>query len=228
MTNNRPQRACLWLRVSTDSKGQDPALQLADLEGVCQQREWQVVKAYEVEESAFGRTPRQQFQAMLEDARKGKFDVLVVWSLDRFSREGEWSVSRIIAALQDWNVRFYSYNEPFLDTTGPFSGFLIPLFAWLARQESIRKGKAVKLGMEKARVRGKFIGRPAVVDKVDAELVVQLRNGGKSWREIAEAHPPVKSASGKRVRPSVGSIRRAYAAETAGSLGQASSKIFQP
>src|SRR5919106_1494133 len=89
------------------------------------------------------------------------------------------------ASLQAWNIRFYSYNEPFLDTTGPFAGFLIPLFAWLARQESIRKGKAVKLGMEKARVRGKVIGRPAVVDKVDAELVVQLRNEGRSWREIA-------------------------------------------
>jgi DNA invertase Pin-like site-specific DNA recombinase len=211
MTKNRPQRACLWLRVSTDSKGQDPELQRADLEGVCQQRGWQVVQIYEVEESAFGRTPRQQFQAMLEDARRGKFDVLVVWSLDRFSREGEWSVSRIMACLQDWNIRFYSYNEPFLDTTGPFSGFLIPLFAWLARQESIRKGKAVKLGMDKARAKGKAIGRPVVVDRVDAGLVVQLRQDGKSWREIAEAHPRVKSASGKRVKPSVGSIRRAYA-----------------
>ncbi|HZA21911.1 MAG TPA: recombinase family protein, partial [Dehalococcoidia bacterium] len=104
MTNNRPQRACLWLRVSTDSKGQDPVLQRADLEGVCQQRGWEIVKVYEVEESAFGRTPRQQFQAMLEDARRGKFDILVVWSLDRFSREGEWSVSRIMACLQDWKV----------------------------------------------------------------------------------------------------------------------------
>jgi DNA invertase Pin-like site-specific DNA recombinase len=177
---------------------------------VCHQRDWQIVKVYEVEESAFGKKPREQFQAMLEDARRGKLDILVVWSLDRFSREGEWSVSRIMAALQDWNVRFYSYNEPFLDTTGPFSGFLIPLFAWLARQESIRKGKAVKLGMDKAQAKGKAIGRPVVVDKVDAELVVRLRDEDKSWREIAEAHPLVKSSSGKRFRPSVGSIRRAF------------------
>jgi DNA invertase Pin-like site-specific DNA recombinase len=147
---------------------------------------------------------------MLEDARRGLFDVLVCWSLDRFSREGEWSVSRIMAALQDWNVRFYSYSEPFLDTTGPFAGFLIPLFAWLARQESIRKGKAVKLGMEKARAKGNPIGRPVVVDKVDTELVVHLRAQGQSWREIAEIHPLVKAASGRRVRPSAGSIRRAF------------------
>lgn len=212
MTNERPQRACLWLRVSTDTKGQDPALQRADLERVCQQRGWEITQVYEVEESAFGKKPREQFQAMLEDARKGKFNVLVAWSMDRFSREGEWSVSRIMAALQDWKVQFYSYNEPFLDTTGPFAGFLIPLFAWLARQESIRKGKAVRLGMEKAKARGKAVGRPSVVDRVDAELVVQLRNEGCSWREIAQAHPPVRACSGRRVRPSTGSIRRAWKA----------------
>ncbi len=215
MTAERPVRACLWLRVSTDSKGQDPELQRADLERVCEQRGWVIIGIYEVQESGFGKTPRQQFQAMLEDARKGLFDVLVVWSLDRFSREGEWSVSRIMASLQDWNVRFYSYNEPFLDTTGPFAGFLIPLFAWLARQESVRKGKAVKLGMEKARNKGKSIGRPMVVGSVDSELVVTLRNAGKSWAQIAEAHPRVKSASGKRIRPSTGSIRRAYASAKA-------------
>ena len=77
MESKRPLRACLWLRVSTDTKGQDPTLQRADLDRVCQQRGWEVIKVYEVEESAFGKTPREQFQAMLEDARKGKFDVLV-------------------------------------------------------------------------------------------------------------------------------------------------------
>jgi len=208
--NERLERACLWLRTSTDAKGQDPGLQRADLDRVCEQRGWEVVKVFEVEESAFGKKPREQFQAMLEEARKGKFDVLVVWSMDRFSREGEWSVSRVMAALQDWNVRFYSYNEPFLDTTGPFAGFLIPLFAWLARQESVKKGNSVRLGMDKARAKGKPIGRPNVVDNVDAEFVAMKRSQGASWNQIAEAHSPVKSASGRKIRPSVGSIRRAY------------------
>ncbi len=199
------------MRVSTDTKGQDLELQRADLLQVCRQRDWQIIQTYEVEESAFGKKPRQQFEAMLEDARKGKFDVLVVWSLDRFSREGGWTVSRIIATLREWGVRFYSFSEEFLDSTGPFSEFMIPLFAWLARQESVRKGNAVRLGMEKARANGKPIGRPVVVDSVDAELVGRLRAEGKSWREIREAHPKVKSSSGKKVRPSVGSIRRAFA-----------------
>jgi hypothetical protein len=64
--------------------------------------------------------------------------------------------------------------------------------------------------MEKARAMGKPIGRPLVVDKVGAEFVLRLRSRGNSWRQIAEAHPPVKSSSGKKVRPSVESIRRAF------------------
>lgn len=209
-SEERPQRACLWLRVSTDSKGQDPALQRADLERVCQQRGWEIVKVYEVEESAFGKKPREHFDAMLEDARRGLFDIVACWSLDRFSREGEWSVSRTMAALQDWKVRFYSYSEEFLDTTGPFAGFLIPLFAWLARQESLRKGRAVRLGMAKARNHGRTIGRPTMVDKVDRELVIHMRRQGASWAQIVDAHPVIRSASGKKVKPSSGSIRRVW------------------
>ena len=83
----------------------------------------------------------------------------------------------------------------------------------MVRQESVRKGKAVRLGMDKAKAKGTPIGRPVVVDQVNADLVVQLKSEGKSWREIDEAHPPVKSASGKRVRPSVGSIRRSFASD---------------
>jgi hypothetical protein len=71
-----------------------------------------------------------------------------------------------------------------------------------------------------AKARGKHVGRPVVVDKVDAELVARLRAQGRSWREIAEAHPPVKSTSGRKVRPNVGSIRRAWEAKVRGCKGE--------
>ena len=184
-------KAALWLRISTNDRGQDPQLQRADLDRVCQQRGWEIVKVYEVEESAFGKKPRDQFHAMLEDARKGRFDVLVAWSMDRFSREGEWSVSRTIATFQDWKIRFYSYNEPFLDTTGEFAGFLIPLFAWMARQESLRKGRAVKLGMAKARALGRRIGRPKVEERRGfserfGAILERLGDGSLSKRKAAQ------------------------------------------
>ena len=62
---------------------------------------------------------------------------------------------------------------------------------------------------------GKPIGRPVVVDMIDADLVLQLRQEGKSWSQVAEAHPRVKSSSGKRIKPSVGSIRRVFERQVA-------------
>jgi DNA invertase Pin-like site-specific DNA recombinase len=204
------KKACLWLRVSTDGKGQDPALQQADLEKLCQQRDWEVVQTYKVEESAFGKKPRPQFQSMLEEAHRGKFNIIVAWSMDRFSREGGWSVAKVIATLLEWNVQFYSYNEPFLDTTGPFSAFFVPLWAFMAREDSLRKSRAVKLGMEKAKAHGARLGRPRVAEQVDGNMVRRLRERGNSWRAITLMHPRVRSASGKWVNPSIGSIRRSY------------------
>ena len=137
--------------------------------------------------------------------------------MDRFSREGEWSVSRVMAALQDWRVQFYSFNEPFLDTTGPFSGFLIPLFGLARPTGEHPQGQGGQAGNGQSegqpfsrRASGKAVGRPAVADKVDAGLVAQMRSEGKSWAEIAKAHPSVKLDNGHKVRPSAGSIRRAW------------------
>ena len=196
MDSEHRLRAYLWLRMWADPKLREPDLQRSDLERVCQQRGWHIIKVYLVAESV-GKTTSQQFQAVLEDARMSKFDVLTVWSVDCLPYEDEWPVSRIIAALHDWDVSFYSYSEPFLDTTGPFAELLVPLFEWLARHE-------------KTRAQGKPVGRPMVVDKVDTGLVIRLRNQGMSWSEIAQAHPSVEFASGRQVKPSVGSIRRAW------------------
>ncbi|MFH1087416.1 MAG: hypothetical protein V1737_02365 [Chloroflexota bacterium] len=64
--------------------------------------------------------------------------------------------------------------------------------------------------MGEARAAGKNVGRPVVVDKVDADVVLRPRSQGRSWREIAKAHPAVKSGNGRKVKPSAGSIRRAF------------------
>ena len=65
------------------------------------------------------------------------------------------------------------------------------------------------MGTEKAKAKGKNVGRPVVVKSVDAELVMRLRNEGKSWRETQDVHPMVKAGK-RKVKLSVGSIRRAF------------------
>ena len=67
----------------------------------------------------------------------------------------------------------------------------------------------VRAGMEQARQEGRHIGRPRLSDQVDAQFVGERRSQGESWRQIYLAHPPVRSTSGRTVKPSIGSIRRA-------------------
>ena len=100
----------------------------------------------------------QLLRDMLMDARGDRFDVLLVWSLDHFIREWDFIFHRMMVSLRGWNVRFYSYKEPFLDTAGPFADFLTPLFAWMARQESIHNTRAV-VEMEMEDASGKHIPR---------------------------------------------------------------------
>lgn len=79
----------------------------------------------------------------------------------------------------------------------------------LARKQVHRD--LVLAGMERARQRGQHIGRPRLTDQVDAKFVEERRSQGESWRQIYLAHPPVRSTSGRRVQPSISSMRRALA-----------------
>jgi DNA invertase Pin-like site-specific DNA recombinase len=82
----KPKRAALYLRVSTD--GQTVDNQRLVLEAVCEQRGWQVVQTYSDNgvSGAKGRAQRPGLDAMLKDASRGRFDVVMAWALDRLGR----------------------------------------------------------------------------------------------------------------------------------------------
>jgi len=161
ITSQGPQRACLWLKGPADSQNQDLESRRADLERVCEQLDWQVAIVFVVEEELFDQNTGQQFREMLLDARGDRFDVLLVWSLDHFIQDWDFTFYRMMVSLRSWNVRFYSYKEPFLDTAGPFADFLKPLFAWLARQESVPNTREV-VEMELETAKGKRLPRLSV------------------------------------------------------------------
>ena len=77
--------AALYTRVSTRDKGQETANQLHELRKLCTAQGWTIVSEYEDHESG-GKADRSQFKAMMTDAAKRKFDVVLFWALDRFSR----------------------------------------------------------------------------------------------------------------------------------------------
>ena len=126
-------KAAIYARVSTDDKGQETENQLISLREYCKSHNYEIYKEYSENVSGTGKKKRPKFEEMIEDARKRKFDVLLVWSYDRFSRAGLKDI-RIISDLNSWGVKFVSYQESFLDTTSEMGELLTPIFAWIAKQ----------------------------------------------------------------------------------------------
>lgn len=185
----------LYSRVSTRDKGQDTENQLVQLREFAGKQNWQIVAEY-VDHASGSRSDREQFQAMFADASKGKFDLVLFWSLDRLSREGVLETLQHLQRLTAYGVGWRSYTEQFLDSVGPFRDAVLAILATLAKQERIRIGERTRAGLDIARAKGKRLGRPTVA--VDAARVRTLRAEGVSFAEI-----------GRRLGVSTGSVFRA-------------------
>jgi len=175
-------RVAIYARVSTDDKGQDVENQLMQLREYCKAKGYSIFKEYTEYITGTGKKRRPAFEEMMEDARKRKFDILLVWSYDRFSRAGLKDI-HYINDLNEWGVKFVSYQESFLDTTSEMGELLLPIFAWIAKQEAKKISERTKAGLQRARSEGKSLGRPKV--NVNSQEILALRQQGLSLIEIA-------------------------------------------
>ena len=87
---------------------------------------------------------------MMADAAQRKFDVLLFWALDRFSREGVYETHTYLKRLDDAGVRFRSFTEPYLDSCGMFRDAVISILAVIAKQERTRLSERVRAGLSRA------------------------------------------------------------------------------
>jgi len=127
---------------------------------------------------------RQQFQELFRDASERQFDLVLFWSLDRFSREGVLATLQHLQRLTASGVDWWSLKEEFLRSIGPFRDAVLSILAVIAQQERIRLSERTIAGLEKARRAGRVGGRPRLV--VDRSAVQRLADGGSTTREIAE------------------------------------------
>ncbi len=176
-------RVAIYARVSTDDKGQDVENQLIQLREYCRLRGHEVYREYAENITGTGKKKRPMFEEMMQDARRRKFDMILVWSYDRFSRAGLKDI-HFINDLNEWGVKFVSYQESFLDTTTEMGELLLPIFAWIAKQEARKISERTKAGLQRARNEGKSLGRPKV--EIDSLSIIKLREEGKSLSEISK------------------------------------------
>lgn len=181
-------RVALYLRVSTSDKGQNPENQLRQLRDYYQAQKWELVKEYVDYDSGSKSRDGQQFNRMREDARRRHFDILLFWSLDRFSREGVYKTLSYLNELASYGVDFFSLTEQYLNSIGIFKDAIISILATIAQQESVRISERVRAGLARARVTGtrsgKNIGRPRII--LNCDKVAELRDSGMSWPKIAK------------------------------------------
>ena len=191
--------AALYTRVSTKDKGQETANQVCQLREFCKTQGWTIVREYEDHESG-SKADRAQFQAMRVDAAQHRFDVIVFWALDRFTREGALETLQYLNMLSNYGVGYRSFTEPYLDSCGIFKDAVIAILGTIAKQERVRISDRVRAGLDRARSQGtksgKPIGRPRAMFARDE--VVRLRVQGMSWRKMAQ-----------RAGVSIVSVRRA-------------------
>jgi DNA invertase Pin-like site-specific DNA recombinase len=176
-------QVALYARVSTRDKGQDTENQLAQLRAFAASQNWTIVREY-VDRASGKRGDREQFQKMFQDASQRKFDLVLFWSLDRFSREGVLETLHHLQRLAQYGVGYRSFTEQYLDSCGIFKDAVLSILATIAKQERIRISERVHAGLAKARQQGRVGGRPRLV--LDYRKIQELHQEGCTIREIAE------------------------------------------
>src|SRR5215468_1815166 len=180
-------RIAIYARVSTDDKGQDPENQLRQLRQWCANAGHELVHEYVDRESGRkGVNSRKQFAALFEDAHKRKFDCVLFWALDRFTREGMIPTIMHLQRLASCGVGFHSFTEPHLATDNELvRDILLALLASLAKQEAKRISERTKAGMARAKAQGRRIGRPTISRKIK-ELIAERSVAGETPYRIAK------------------------------------------
>ncbi len=173
------KKVALYMRVSTSS--QSTALQERDLTIYCQQLNYTIYKQYVDHGISGTKESRPALNDLMNDARKRKFDAVIVWRFDRFAR----STKHLILALEEFqqlNIGFISYSEN-INTDSIMGKAMFSIISSLAEFERNLIVERINAGLANAKAKGKKLGRPK---KRSDHLIINLRKQGLSYRAIAK------------------------------------------
>lgn len=175
-------KCIIYTRVSTDM--QDTANQLSQLKEYAHKQDWQIfdVKT-DICSGSKSAEERTGLKEVFDLARRRKFDVLLFWSLDRFSREGSRKTLEYLTRLDHCGIKWHSYTEEYISSLGIFADAIISLMACLAKQERIRISERTKAGLARVKSKGIRLGRP----KTDTSIIQtakELKAQGFSYAAI--------------------------------------------
>jgi DNA invertase Pin-like site-specific DNA recombinase len=156
-------RVVLYARVSKDEKSDDeryqnPENQLSPLREFAKSQGWNIVKEY-VDQKSGASPNRPMFRELREDAVKNQFDGILIWKLDRFSREGISNTLAYISQLKKLNIWIKSLTEGWVDTQNEgISELVLSIMAWAAAEERRKISERTKAGIAEKRKSGEWKG----------------------------------------------------------------------
>lgn len=173
-------KTAIYARVSTTDQSAD--MQLRELRAYCEARKLHIMGEYVDAGVSGAKERRPQLDRLMDDARKRKFDAVLVWKFDRFARSSRHLVNALFEFKQ-MGVQFISYTEN-VDTTSPMGQAIFTIIGAMAELERSLIRERVKAGVANAKAKGKRLGRPT--SEYDPSKIAALRATGASTRAIAK------------------------------------------
>src|ERR1039458_2172930 len=203
------KRAALYCRVSTVD--QHPETQLHNLRQFAAQRGLQIVQEYVDQGFCGARARRPELDRMMEDARRHKFDELMVWACDRLARSTK-HLLQTFDELNGFGIQFLSQREA-IDTEGPLGRAIIVIVSAMAELERCIIIERVRAGMRRAKLEGRRIGRaPLQVNRV---VLLRNRERGMSLNQLAQAHGISKASVCRVLKEEKEAVSRGFASTDA-------------
>jgi DNA invertase Pin-like site-specific DNA recombinase len=175
------KKAAIYCRVSTGDQNLDT--QLLDLREFAKQRGFEIVGEY-TDVISGTKSKRPGLDRLMTDARRRRFDILLVAAFDRIAR----NVRHFLEVLDELNhlgIEFISLREN-IDTSGPLGRAMVVIVGAIAELERSLIVERVKAGMRRAKLEGRRIGRTPL--QIDREQVVADRKSGMSLTQVSRKH----------------------------------------
>lgn len=183
--SNQTIKAVIYARCSTDESKQDVEVQLIELRRYCEAYGWVYDEVWEYG-SGYKADNQPKLDVVLENIRLKRVNVLVVFSVDRFSRQSPAKINALLDTIVERHgCRFIALQQG-IDSEQELTWHVVkPLFTYFANKFSKDLGEKIKKGIAQKKVKGTYRGgRP--VKRVDLAIVRELKAKGISLRGIAE------------------------------------------
>jgi DNA invertase Pin-like site-specific DNA recombinase len=180
-------KVAIYARCSTDESKQDVENQISICKRYCDSQGW-VYQIFQEYESAYKGNRRKVFEEVLERIRLKEFNVLMVYMLDRFSREiPTKTVSDLHRIVEEYKCRFISVKEG-IDSNNDMWQIIMMIFAYMANNYSKMLGIRVREGIKHKKEQGEYKGgRPKKEVNID-KLKDITRQKGLGLRKIAQEY----------------------------------------